>query len=126
MGQVVLLGSYSLGPCVSTDGPAAYPIPVQNTKPLLTVSFTSGDISLMNNYDDLSPTVIRSGLKGTKYAIPEPHRWQLCTPALQAGAFPCSCRVLLCDGLLGLSGVCDREHSAQLKSMAALMERRDS
>lgn len=45
------------------DGPAAYPIPVQNTKPLLTVSFTSGDISLMNNYDDLSPTVIRSGLK---------------------------------------------------------------
>ncbi|XP_050750426.1 tubby-related protein 4 isoform X3 [Gymnogyps californianus] len=45
------------------DGPAAYPIPVQNTKPLLTVSFTSGDISLMNNYDDLSPTIIRSGLK---------------------------------------------------------------
>ncbi|KAM6138796.1 tubby-related protein 4 [Phoenicopterus ruber ruber] len=45
------------------DGPAAYPVPVQNTKPLLTVSFTSGDISLMNNYDDLSPTIIRSGLK---------------------------------------------------------------
>ncbi|EPY85253.1 tubby-related protein 4 [Camelus ferus] len=45
------------------DGPAAYPIPVQNIKPLLTVSFTSGDISLMNSYDDLSPTVIRSGLK---------------------------------------------------------------
>lgn len=45
------------------DGPAAYPIPVQNIKPLLTVSFTSGDISLMNNYDDLSPTVIHSGLK---------------------------------------------------------------
>ncbi|XP_004416868.1 PREDICTED: tubby-related protein 4 [Odobenus rosmarus divergens] len=45
------------------DGPAAYPIPVQNIKPLLTVSFTSGDISLMNNYDDLSPTVVRSGLK---------------------------------------------------------------
>ncbi|XP_004595511.2 tubby-related protein 4 [Ochotona princeps] len=45
------------------DGPAAYPIPVQNIKPLLTVSFSSGDISLMNNYDDLSPTVIRSGLK---------------------------------------------------------------
>ncbi|XP_030867948.2 tubby-related protein 4 isoform X2 [Gorilla gorilla gorilla] len=45
------------------DGPAAYPIPVQNIKPLLTISFTSGDISLMNNYDDLSPTVIRSGLK---------------------------------------------------------------
>lgn len=48
------------------DGPAAYPVPVQNTKPLLTVSFTSGDISLMNNYDDLSPTIIRSGLKGTR------------------------------------------------------------
>uniref|UniRef100_A0A3Q3IE67 Tubby-related protein 4 n=1 Tax=Monopterus albus TaxID=43700 RepID=A0A3Q3IE67_MONAL len=32
-------------------------------KPLLTVSFTSGDISLMNNYDDLSPTVIHTGLK---------------------------------------------------------------
>ncbi|KAJ7409632.1 tubby-related protein 4 [Willisornis vidua] len=45
------------------DGPAAYPVPVQNTKPLLTVSFTSGDISLMNNYDDLSPTIIHSGLK---------------------------------------------------------------
>ncbi|KAM5125112.1 LOW QUALITY PROTEIN: tubby-related protein 4-like [Callospermophilus lateralis] len=45
------------------DGPAAYPIPVQNIKLLVTVSFTSGDISLMNNYDDLSPTVIRSGLK---------------------------------------------------------------
>lgn len=60
-------------PCVSTDGPAAYPIPVQNIKPLLTVSFTSGDISLMNNYDDLSPTVIRSGLKGTKHTyLPPP------------------------------------------------------
>ncbi|XP_018422695.1 PREDICTED: tubby-related protein 4 isoform X2 [Nanorana parkeri] len=45
------------------DGPAAYPIPVENIKPLLTVGFTSGDISLMNNYDDLSPTIIRSGLK---------------------------------------------------------------
>ncbi|XP_059907183.1 tubby-related protein 4 isoform X1 [Gadus macrocephalus] len=36
---------------------------VRSIKPLLTVSFLSGDISLMNNYDDLSPTVIRSGLK---------------------------------------------------------------
>ncbi|MEE6475388.1 hypothetical protein FKM82_010737 [Ascaphus truei] len=45
------------------DGPAAYPIPVENIKPLLTVGFTSGDISLMNNYDDLSPAIIRSGLK---------------------------------------------------------------
>ncbi|XP_013913063.1 PREDICTED: tubby-related protein 4 [Thamnophis sirtalis] len=45
------------------DGPAVYPVLVQNTKQLLTVSFTSGDISLMNNYDDLSPTTIRSGLK---------------------------------------------------------------
>ena len=35
-------------------------------KPLLTVSFTSGDISLMNSYDDLSPTIIQSGLKGTE------------------------------------------------------------
>uniref|UniRef100_A0A3P8WSF5 Tubby-related protein 4 n=1 Tax=Cynoglossus semilaevis TaxID=244447 RepID=A0A3P8WSF5_CYNSE len=32
-------------------------------KPLLTVSFTSGDISLMNNYDDLSPTLIHTNLK---------------------------------------------------------------
>ncbi|XP_006882821.1 PREDICTED: tubby-related protein 4 isoform X1 [Elephantulus edwardii] len=45
------------------DGPAAYPIPVQNIKPLLTVSFTSGDITLMSSYDDLSPTVIYTGLK---------------------------------------------------------------
>uniref|UniRef100_A0A6Q2ZBF3 Tubby-related protein 4 n=1 Tax=Esox lucius TaxID=8010 RepID=A0A6Q2ZBF3_ESOLU len=37
--------------------------PVVFLKPLLTVSFTSGDISLMNNYDDLSPTLIRTGLK---------------------------------------------------------------
>lgn len=45
------------------DGPAIYPLPIQNSKPLLTVSFTSGDISMMNNYDDLSPTVIRSDMK---------------------------------------------------------------
>uniref|UniRef100_A0A673HLW2 Tubby-related protein 4-like n=1 Tax=Sinocyclocheilus rhinocerous TaxID=307959 RepID=A0A673HLW2_9TELE len=32
-------------------------------KPLLTVCFTSGDVSLMSNYDDLSPTLIRTGLK---------------------------------------------------------------
>uniref|UniRef100_A0A3P9AGV2 Tubby-related protein 4 n=1 Tax=Esox lucius TaxID=8010 RepID=A0A3P9AGV2_ESOLU len=38
-------------------------IPVLYHLPLLTVSFISGDISLMNNYDDLAPTVIRSGLK---------------------------------------------------------------
>lgn len=37
---------------------------VHSQKPLLTVSFSSGDISLMNNYDDLSPTPIRTGLKG--------------------------------------------------------------
>lgn len=37
---------------------------VHSQKPLLTVSFTSGDISLMNNYDDLSPTLVRTGLKG--------------------------------------------------------------
>uniref|UniRef100_A0A8C5MZZ2 Tubby-related protein 4 n=1 Tax=Leptobrachium leishanense TaxID=445787 RepID=A0A8C5MZZ2_9ANUR len=45
------------------DGPAAYPIPVENIKPVLTVGFSSGDISLMNNYDDLSPTIVHSGLK---------------------------------------------------------------
>lgn len=39
-------------------------VPVRSQKPLLTVSFTSGDISLMNNYDDLSPILIRTGLKG--------------------------------------------------------------
>ncbi|XP_077395308.1 tubby-related protein 4 [Festucalex cinctus] len=36
---------------------------VRRVKPLLTVTFLSGEISLMNNYDDLSPAVIRSGLK---------------------------------------------------------------
>lgn len=30
----------------------------------MSVTFLSGDISLMNNYDDLSPAIIRSGLKG--------------------------------------------------------------
>uniref|UniRef100_A0A4W4ELE0 SOCS box domain-containing protein n=1 Tax=Electrophorus electricus TaxID=8005 RepID=A0A4W4ELE0_ELEEL len=34
-----------------------------NLKLLLTVCFTSGDISLMSNYDDLTPTIIRTGLK---------------------------------------------------------------
>ncbi|XP_035277341.1 tubby-related protein 4-like [Anguilla anguilla] len=46
-----------------TDSDDYAPPQVHNLKPLLTVSFTSGDISLMNNYDDLSPSVIRSGLK---------------------------------------------------------------
>uniref|UniRef100_A0A3P9C6H1 Tubby-related protein 4 n=1 Tax=Maylandia zebra TaxID=106582 RepID=A0A3P9C6H1_9CICH len=36
---------------------------VRRVKPLLTVTFLSGDISLMNSYDDLSPSIIRSGLK---------------------------------------------------------------
>ncbi|XP_024121339.1 tubby-related protein 4 [Oryzias melastigma] len=36
---------------------------VRRVKPVLTVTFLSGDISLMNNYDDLSPVIIRSGLK---------------------------------------------------------------
>ncbi|XP_061700461.1 tubby-related protein 4 isoform X3 [Syngnathoides biaculeatus] len=36
---------------------------VRRVKPLLTVTFLSGEISLMSNYDDLSPAVIRSGLK---------------------------------------------------------------
>ncbi|RXN18087.1 tubby-related 4-like protein [Labeo rohita] len=46
-----------------TDSDDPTPAQVQNLKPLLTVSFISGDISLMNNYDDLSPNIIRSGLK---------------------------------------------------------------
>ncbi|KAJ8270588.1 hypothetical protein GJAV_G00116810 [Gymnothorax javanicus] len=46
-----------------TDSDDYTPPQVHNLKPLLTVSFTSGDISLMNNYDDLSPAIIRSGLK---------------------------------------------------------------
>lgn len=37
---------------------------VHSLRPLLTVCFTSGEINLMNNYDDLSPIHIRSGLKG--------------------------------------------------------------
>ncbi|KAM9778996.1 tubby-related protein 4a isoform X2 [Syngnathus typhle] len=46
-----------------TDSDDYPPQQVRSHKPLLTVSFTSGDISLMNNYDDLSPTLIRTGLK---------------------------------------------------------------
>ncbi|KAJ8275257.1 hypothetical protein COCON_G00098820 [Conger conger] len=46
-----------------TDSDDYVPPQVHNLKPLLTVSFTSGDISLMNNYDDLTPAIIRSGLK---------------------------------------------------------------
>ncbi|KAK0147632.1 Tubby-related protein 4 [Merluccius polli] len=46
-----------------TDSDDNFPPKVHSMKPLLTVSFTSGDISLMNNYDDLSPTLIRTGLK---------------------------------------------------------------
>uniref|UniRef100_A0AAZ3RN62 Tubby-related protein 4 n=1 Tax=Oncorhynchus tshawytscha TaxID=74940 RepID=A0AAZ3RN62_ONCTS len=46
-----------------TDSDDYTPPQVQRLKPLLTVSFTSGDISLMNNYDDLSPTLIHTGLK---------------------------------------------------------------
>ncbi|CAB1335536.1 unnamed protein product [Coregonus sp. 'balchen'] len=48
-----------------TDSDDNNPPQVRNLKPLLTVSFISGDISLMNNYDDLAPIVIRSGLKDT-------------------------------------------------------------
>ncbi|XP_039874476.1 tubby-related protein 4a [Simochromis diagramma] len=41
-----------------------YPPPqVHSQKPLLTVSFTSGDINLMNSYDDLSPILIHTALK---------------------------------------------------------------
>ncbi|XP_051974301.1 tubby-related protein 4-like isoform X2 [Xyrauchen texanus] len=46
-----------------TDSDDYAPLQVQSLKLLLTVCFTSGDISLMSNYDDLSPTLIRTGLK---------------------------------------------------------------
>ncbi|KAI7804946.1 putative tubby-related protein 4-like, partial [Triplophysa rosa] len=46
-----------------TDSDDPTPAQVQNLKPVLTVSFISGDISLMNNFDDLSPHIICSGLK---------------------------------------------------------------
>lgn len=45
----------------------AFFFPVHSLKPVLTVCFTSGDISLMSNYDDLSPTLIRTGLKGCSF-----------------------------------------------------------
>ncbi|XP_073339207.1 tubby-related protein 4 [Pagrus major] len=47
----------------NTVPPAAHKTALRRVKPLLTVTFLSGDISLMNNYDDLSPAIIRSGLK---------------------------------------------------------------
>ncbi|XP_048831328.1 tubby-related protein 4 isoform X1 [Brienomyrus brachyistius] len=37
--------------------------PAHTQKALFTVSFTSGNINLMNNYDDLSPATICSGLR---------------------------------------------------------------
>uniref|UniRef100_A0A672NPF6 Tubby-related protein 4-like n=1 Tax=Sinocyclocheilus grahami TaxID=75366 RepID=A0A672NPF6_SINGR len=46
-----------------TDSDDYTPLQVHRLKPLLTVCFTSGDVSLMSNYDDLSPTLIRTGLK---------------------------------------------------------------
>uniref|UniRef100_A0A8C1NUX6 TUB like protein 4a n=1 Tax=Cyprinus carpio TaxID=7962 RepID=A0A8C1NUX6_CYPCA len=46
-----------------TDSDDHTPLQVHRLKPLLTVCFTSGDVSLMSNYDDLSPTLIRTGLK---------------------------------------------------------------
>ncbi|XP_030638373.1 tubby-related protein 4a [Chanos chanos] len=46
-----------------TDSDDYTPPQVRSLKSLLTVCFTSGDISLMSNYDDLSPTLICSGLK---------------------------------------------------------------
>lgn len=49
---------------LTENEPFFFCLEVRNLKPLLTVSFISGDISLMNNYDDLAPHVIRSGLKG--------------------------------------------------------------
>ncbi|KAL2082711.1 hypothetical protein ACEWY4_022529 [Coilia grayii] len=46
-----------------TDSDDYTPPQVHSLRPLLTVCFTSGDINLMSNYDDLSPIIIRSGLK---------------------------------------------------------------
>uniref|UniRef100_A0A671SXN3 Tubby-related protein 4-like n=1 Tax=Sinocyclocheilus anshuiensis TaxID=1608454 RepID=A0A671SXN3_9TELE len=46
-----------------TDSDDYTPLQVHRLKPLLTVCFTSGDVSLMSNYDDLSPTLIRTSLK---------------------------------------------------------------
>ncbi|XP_057180345.1 tubby-related protein 4a isoform X2 [Triplophysa rosa] len=46
-----------------TDSDDYTPLQVCSPKPLLTVCFTSGDISLMSNYDDVSPTTIHTGLK---------------------------------------------------------------
>ncbi|NP_001038560.1 tubby-related protein 4a [Danio rerio] len=46
-----------------SDSDDSTPPQVHTLKPLLTVCFTSGDISLMSNYDDLSPLLIRTGLK---------------------------------------------------------------
>nr|CAI12015.1 novel protein similar to vertebrate tubby like protein 4 (TULP4) [Danio rerio] len=46
-----------------SDSDDSTPPQVHSLKPLLTVCFTSGDISLMSNYDDLSPLLIRTGLK---------------------------------------------------------------
>ncbi|KAA0720616.1 Tubby-related protein 4 [Triplophysa tibetana] len=46
-----------------TDSDDITPLQVCSPKPLLTVCFTSGDISLMSNYDDVSPTTIHTGLK---------------------------------------------------------------
>ncbi|TRY83490.1 hypothetical protein DNTS_016224 [Danionella cerebrum] len=74
-----------------TDSDDPTPAQVQNLKPLLTVSFISGDISLMNSYDDLSPNIIRSGLKACGsmmrnalikfYNIQGEHIYTLETPA---------------------------------------------
>eukprot|EP00064_Thunnus_orientalis_P017808 superscaffoldBa00003883_g17894 len=55
-----------------TDSDDYSPPQVHSQKPLLTVSFTSGDISLMNNYDDLSPTLIHTGLKGIASSLQRP------------------------------------------------------
>ncbi|KAK1789475.1 hypothetical protein P4O66_015389 [Electrophorus voltai] len=46
-----------------TDSDDCDSLQVSSLKLLLTVCFTSGDISLMSNYDDLTPTIIRTGLK---------------------------------------------------------------
>lgn len=68
----------------------------------------------MNNYDDLSPTVIRSGLKGTKMPFPNStggtraHLPSRLVPSRMAAGFFCVM------ALLGLVSLLTKEHSAKL------------
>lgn len=76
-------------------------IVVCSLKPVLTVCFTSGDISLMSNYDDLSPTTIHTGLKGAlKMILPVLHSK---TPHSSFGLINCDVSVR-CGRAVVLSG----------------------